>query len=77
LTKITIYQIHAQHCDLNDSIGVRKITPILENKYKTCCQGDRYTFRIQGRDTYLFFEGNASIGGNNIGRWFLERRNSN
>lgn len=37
-------------------------------------QGDRYTVRIQGRDKYLFFERNASIGGNNIGRWFVERR---
>lgn len=40
-------------------------------------QGDRYTVRVQGRDKYLFFERNASIGGNNIGRWFVERGNSN
>ena len=37
-------------------------------------QGDRYTVRIQGQDKYLFFERNASIGGDNIGRWFVERR---
>ncbi|MBC2724059.1 hypothetical protein [Desulfosporosinus sp.] len=40
-------------------------------------QGDRYTVRVQGRDRYLFFERNASLGGNNIGRWFAERRNAN
>lgn len=40
-------------------------------------QGDRYTVRVQGRDRYLFFERNASLGGNNIGRWFVERRNAN
>jgi len=40
-------------------------------------QGDHYTVRVQGRDKYLLFERNASIGGNNLGRWFVERRNSN
>ena len=40
-------------------------------------QGDRYTVRVRGRDKYLFFERNASIAGNNIGRWFVEGRNSN
>ena len=39
-------------------------------------QGDRYTVRVSGKDTYLFFERNASTGGNNIGRWFVERRKS-
>jgi len=33
--------------------------------------------RVQGSDKHLFFERSASIGGNNIGRWFAERRNSN
>ena len=37
-------------------------------------QGDRYTVWINGRQSYLFFERNASIAGNNIGRWFVERR---
>jgi len=37
-------------------------------------QGDRYTVRVQGKDKYLFFERNAGIGGNNIGRWFVERK---
>lgn len=40
-------------------------------------QGDRYTVRMQGRDKYLFFERNASITGNNLGRWFVERRTTN
>ena len=35
-------------------------------------QGDRYTIRVNGCDTYLFFERNASVAGNNIGRWFVE-----
>ena len=39
-------------------------------------QGDRYTIRINGKDTYLFFERSASPTGNVIGRWFVERRNS-
>jgi len=36
--------------------------------------GDRYTIRVNGRQSYLFFERNASIKGNNIGRWFVERK---
>lgn len=36
--------------------------------------GDRYTIRINGQESYLFFERNASIKGNNIGRWFVERK---
>lgn len=37
-------------------------------------QGDRYTVRIGGKQTYLFFERSTSLTGNNIGRWFVERR---
>ena len=37
-------------------------------------QGDRYTIEIDGHHSYLFFERNASLSGNNIGRWFVERR---
>lgn len=37
-------------------------------------QGDRYTVMISGKQSYLFFERSASITGNNIGRWFVERR---
>lgn len=37
-------------------------------------QGDRYTIVINGKTSYLFFERNSSIAGNNIGRWFVERK---
>lgn len=37
-------------------------------------QGDRYTVWINGHQSYLFFERNCSLTGNNIGRWFVERR---
>ena len=37
-------------------------------------QGDRYTVVIDGKRTYLFFERSADITGNNIGRWFVERK---
>lgn len=36
--------------------------------------GDRYTVIVNGTRTYLFFERNASLQGNNIGRWFVERK---
>ncbi len=37
-------------------------------------QGDRYTIRVQGQERYLFFERSTNLTGNNIGRWFVERR---
>ena len=37
-------------------------------------QGDRYTVRIAGQQSYLFFERGTNLAGNNIGRWFVERR---
>ena len=37
-------------------------------------QGDRYTIYINGKQSYLFFERSANQTGNNIGRWFVERR---
>lgn len=37
-------------------------------------QGDRYTVQINGQQSYLFFERSAALTGNNIGRWFVERR---
>lgn len=39
-------------------------------------QGDRYTVVIEGKRTYLFFERSADITGNNIGRWFVERKSN-
>ena len=37
-------------------------------------QGDRYTVRIHGKQSYLFFERSTSQTGNTLGRWFVERR---
>ena len=37
-------------------------------------QGDRYTVRICGQQSYLFFERSTNLTGNNIGRWFVERK---
>ena len=37
-------------------------------------QGDRYTIHMQGHETYLFFERSTNLTGNNIGRWFVERK---
>ncbi len=37
-------------------------------------QGDRYTIRVNGRESYLFFERSTALTGNNIGRWFVERK---
>jgi hypothetical protein len=37
-------------------------------------QGDRYTIYIKGKQSYLYFERSCSLTGNNMGRWFVERR---
>lgn len=37
-------------------------------------QGDRYTIWIRGHMSYLFFERSTNRTGNNLGRWFVERR---
>ena len=37
-------------------------------------QGDRYTIKVRGKTSYLFFERSPDLTGNNIGRWFVERR---
>ncbi len=37
-------------------------------------QGDRYTIMVSGKQSFLFFERSPNQTGNNIGRWFVERR---
>lgn len=37
-------------------------------------QGDRYTVRIGGQQSYLFFERSTNLSGDTIGRWFVERK---
>ena len=37
-------------------------------------QGDRYTIMIGGHQSYLFFERSPNLTGDNIGRWFVERK---
>lgn len=49
---------------------VSAITPAASMKVGG--QGDRYTIWLNGQQRYLFFERNAAIRGNNIGRWFVE-----
>lgn len=37
-------------------------------------QGDRYTILVRGHKSYLFFERSSDLIGNNIGRWFVEKK---
>lgn len=50
--------------------SVAKITPAASMKVGG--QGDRYTILINGLERYIYFERNASLNGNNIGKWFVE-----
>ena len=37
-------------------------------------QGDRYTIMINGQQSYLYFERSTNLTGNNLGKWFVERK---
>ena len=37
-------------------------------------QGDRYTVMVGGQERYLFFEHSTDAGDQNVGRWFIERK---
>lgn len=37
-------------------------------------QGDRFTIQVNGHESYLFFERSTTITGNQLGRFFVERR---
>ena len=51
---------------------VSSVTPAAS--MKAGGQGDRYTIWLNGQQRYLFFERNASLQGNYIGRWFIEAK---
>ena len=54
---------------------IDKITDIRQAAaMKAGGQGDRYTIWIHGQMSYLFLERSTNLTGNNIGRWFVERR---
>lgn len=54
---------------------VDRVTEIKQSAAMRCGgQGDRYTVWINGKQGYLFFERNTSVSGNNIGKWFVERK---
>lgn len=37
-------------------------------------QCDRYTIEVCGHKSFLFFKRSSNLIGNNIGRWFVERK---
>ncbi len=54
---------------------IDRVTDIRQaSALKSGGQGDRYTVMICGHQSYLFFERSTAIAGNNIGRWFVERK---
>ena len=54
---------------------IDRVTDIRQAAAMKCGgQGDRYTVWINGQQSYLFFERSASLSGNVIGQWFVERR---
>ena len=56
---------------------IDKITDIRQAAaMKAGGQGDRYTVIIKGQPSFLFFERSTNLTGNNIGRWFVERRSA-
>ena len=61
--------------ETGEKFNIDKVTEIRQAAaMKAGGQGDRYTVVIGGSKSYLFFERNASLSGNNLGKWFVERR---
>lgn len=55
--------------------GIDRVTDIRQAAaMKAGGQGDRYTIIVHGQRSYLYFERSANQTGNNIGRWFVERK---
>ena len=61
---------NGDECEIDRILDIRQAAAM-----KAGGQGDRYTVRIKGQQSYLFFERSPNQTGNNIGRWFVERRN--
>lgn len=72
-TRIPVYHISKNIQMMKYEID--RVTDIKQAAAMKCGgQGDRYTIWVNGKMRYLYFERNASLTGNNIGRWFVERR---
>ena len=41
---------------------------------KNPTDGDRYTVLVYGQRCYLYFKRSSELTGNNIGRWYTERK---
>lgn len=58
-----------------EKFEIDRITDIRQTAaMKAGGQGDRYTIYVHGHQSYLFFERSTNLTGNNIGRWFVERK---
>lgn len=54
---------------------IDKVTDIRQAAaQKSGGNGDRYTIRVRGKQTYLFFERSGALSGNNLGRFFVESK---
>ena len=53
---------------------IDKVLDIRQAASRVGGQGDRYTIRVRGKESYLYFERSPNLTGNVIGRWFVERR---
>ena len=60
---------------MDKKYAVDRITDIRQAAVmKAGAQGNRYTVMIIEKQSYLFFERSTAIAGNDIGRWFVERK---
>lgn len=66
---VGIYWEDGQYFEIDRVLDVRSASAA-----KAGGQGDRYTVRLHGKTTYLFFEHNPDYGSHILGRWFVERK---
>ena len=53
---------------------IDKVLNVRQAAAKSGGQGDRYTIRVNGRQSYLFFERSIVFNGDTVGHWFVEKK---
>jgi hypothetical protein len=69
ITPLSLYWEDGQEYIIDRILDVRPAAAM-----KAGGQGDRYTIRTCGKESYLFFERSPQLSDPTLGRWFVERR---
>ncbi len=71
LTPLSLLWEDGQEYIIDRVLDIRPAAPLQAGG-----QGDRYTIRTCGQESFLFFERSPKTTDPTLGRWFVERRHS-